>query len=405
MPELTRRVLTKVDVDGAKPGPSLYRLRDARVPGLLLRVTTTGKKQWALTWARGQERVFGNYPGVTLEAARVQAQRMLGEAAEHGAPLSVIDKRSVQAPALAAYLRDSYGPWVTAERRSGAATLKRLRAAFEQLLRKKIDAISIADLDRWKADRLKAGVAPQTVNRDLTALKAALGKAEEWQLLQSAPARAAKKAKVDDDRRVRFLTPEEAARLREALAARDRDMIEARKRTIAGGRYQHRDVRPIPDDGFGDLLTPLVLTALNTGCRRSELTGLKWADVELDRVPAQIIVRASTSKGAKTRDIPLSREAVDVLRRWKRQNPEGRVFPIQSPKKAWAAILERAQIVDFHFHDCRHDFASRLAMAGVPLVQIRELLGHSSIAMTERYAHLCPSGKSAAIAVLDRRSQ
>ena len=49
MPELTRRVLTKVDVDGAKPGPSLYRLRDARVPGLLLRVTTTGKKQWALT--------------------------------------------------------------------------------------------------------------------------------------------------------------------------------------------------------------------------------------------------------------------------------------------------------------------------------------------------------------------
>ena len=398
MPKLTRRNITKDDVESARPAPALTRLRDAKVVGLVLRVTTTGRRQWAVVWGRSQERVFGTAPGVTLEAARVQARKMLGEIAQHGAPLAVIKQREVKPPTLAVFLSDTYGPWVCAERRSGDATLKRLGAAFEPLLRRRLDELSVLDLDRWKAARLSAGTMPQTVNRDLAALTAALGKAEEWSMLVAAPARAVKKAKADNDRRVRYLSADESRRLRAALAERDDQMREARTRTLAGNRAQHRDVSEIPADGFGDLITPLVITALNTGCRRSELTGLRWADVDL--TGAQIIIRAATSKAGKSRDIPLSAEAVDVLTRWQRQSTESRVFAIHSPKTAWAALLARAEIEDFHFHDCRHDFASRLAMAGVSLGVIRDLLGHASVVMSERYAHLCPSAKAAAVAML-----
>lgn len=68
--------------------------------------------------------------------------------------------------------------------------------------------------------------------------------------------------------------------------------------------------------------------------------------------------------------------------------------------KSWAALCTAAELDDFHFHDCRHHFASKLAMAGVDLYTIKELLGHSDFAMTQRYAHLAAEHKAAAVAVL-----
>ena len=65
--------------------------------------------------------------------------------------------------------------------------------------------------------------------------------------------------------------------------------------------------------------------------------------------------------------------------------------PFTSIKTAWSALMQRAQLKDFRFHDCRHDCASRLVMAGVPLIRVRDILGHSTITLTERYAHLAPN--------------
>ena len=122
-------------------------------------------------------------------------------------------------------------------------------------------------------------------------------------------------------------------------------------------------------------------------------------------------MRAENAKSRRARTVPLHRAIADELRRWRGNvvhlDPEARVFPDPATgrrrtdvSRAWRALCRAAQVRDFRLHDCRHDFASRLAMRGVPLDRIRDLLGHSSITLTERYAHLRPGDLEDAVAEL-----
>ena len=98
---------------------------------------------------------------------------------------------------------------------------------------------------------------------------------------------------------------------------------------------------------------------------------------------------------------PLNNEDISVLRRWREQSGGGqRVFEVSTGfRTAWSHLLKRAHITGFRWHDLRHHFASRLVQCGVPLNTVRDLLGHSSVAMSLRYAHLAPDQRREAVAV------
>jgi integrase len=145
----------------------------------------------------------------------------------------------------------------------------------------------------------------------------------------------------------------------------------------------------------------MVLLSLNTGLRRGELTSITRGDVDLR---AKVVaICGGYSKAGRARHIQLNSEAIEVLKRYKKQHSgEGRIFTVHSVKKAWGELLTKAKISGFRWHDLRHSFASRLVMKGVDLNTVRELLGHSSLTMTLRYAHLVPEHKAAAVEKLVR---
>jgi len=142
----------------------------------------------------------------------------------------------------------------------------------------------------------------------------------------------------------------------------------------------------------------LVLMAITTGARRSELINLTWADIDLKRQLAHI----RTSKNGEPRTLPLTQAVTKLLEQLNQDHPlifHSERYPTKPYDftKQWYKALEMAGIRDFRFHDLRHTCASYLAQGGASLLEIGEVLGHKQIQMTKRYAHLCVSHKQALI--------
>lgn len=395
MPVIRRETLTKAAVESAKANDSAYRLWDAKVTGLCLRVLPSGIKTFEMHLGRNVSQRLGRYPGMTLEAARNAAQKAQGAFSEHGA-----DAKAKRPKTFGAFLIEDYEPWVTAERKAGVSTMLAIRSVWSELLNKPLTDISAWVVEKTKAARLKAGIKPATVNRDLGRIRAALAKAVEWKLLSVHPLTQVKLTRGADEGRIRFLSDKEEKALRKALDAREKHHRTRRESGIAWRTERGRDVLPSIGTYF-DHLTPMAILALNTGLRRGELTSLTWNDIDLQS--KLLTVRAGYSKSQKARHIPLNSEAIDVLKRYRKQHSgEGRLFDVFSVKKSWSTLMTNAGVSNFRFHDLRHTFASKLVAAGVDLNTVRELLGHADIRMTLRYAHLAPEHKAAAVEKLVR---
>lgn len=400
-----RTQLTKRIVTTAQPQARPYELRDTLVRGLILRVQPSGYKAWIIEWTRGKRRTLGAFGHLTLDQARAHAQQTAAEYIQQGLPS--IARPKPTSVTLGVFLDERYARWAGVELRRGPAYVERMRVVFAGLLDTQLIDIDAGVIDTWWQDRLttptaKTGACPTkaTAARDLACLRSALSKAVEWGVLARNPLLGLRQRSVQSRKVTRYLSGDEEARLRGALQRRDGYMIAAR---ASGNRWRALRDEPLypdlPADGFGDHLTPVVLLAMNTGLRRGELLSLTWADIDLDA--RMLVVRAENAKSGRQRHVPLNNEAHQVLTRWaSQQGRVGRVFDVGDVKTAWAGLLDAAGIADFRFHDLRHHFASKLVMAGVNLNTVRELLGHSDIKMTLRYAHLAPEHLSAAVAKL-----
>ncbi|MCF7977764.1 MAG: site-specific integrase [Chromatiaceae bacterium] len=386
----------------AKP----FEVRDRDLKGFILRVQPSGHLSYIVQLSRTRRITLGNAAILTPAQGRTKAKVALGAVADGRDPKAAlaIDEGST-IPTLKDFIENTYSDWIKANRKTGAGLVARINACFlEDFGDTPLDQISAWNIEKWRKARLQQGRTPATVNRDLSALKAAFQRAIEWELIDRNPIAKVKPAKIDNAGVVRYLSTDEEQRLRQALVHRDQAMREARARGNSWRAERERDL--MPEIGtFGDHLTPMVLLSINTGLRRGELFNLTWPDVDLER--ANLTVRGTGAKSGKTRHIPLNTEAVDVLKAWKAQTSDtGLVFVGRTgerfthTKRAWAALLADAKIATFRWHDLRHHFASRLVMAGVDLNTVRELLGHSDLTMTLRYAHLAPEHKAAAVARL-----
>lgn len=387
---------------------------DSQLSGFVLRVRKSGKHSYLVRLGRGKWFTLGRADVLKPEEARTLAKEKIGDVSKGKDPIAEkreqrekAEQEKADALTLDVFLAEQYGPWVVAHRKTGQATVDRIRARFASLLSTPLREIDPFAVERWRSQRLKEGKTPATVNRDLVTLKAALTQAVKWQKttrLTIHPLKDVKLATIDTVGKVRYLSPAEEQRLRAALDARDEKRRGGRERGNAWRRsrgYAERSAHGFYADHH---LTPLVLLALNTGLRFGELTALTWADVDLTR--KILTVRAETAKSDKTRYVPLNAEALKVLKQWKPERAaEGAyVFPGKTDgeplveiKTAWLKLLKAAKITRFRFHDTRHHFASRLVQAGVDLNTIRELLGHANITMVLRYAHLSAAHKAAAV--------
>ncbi len=167
-------------------------------------------------------------------------------------------------------------------------------------------------------------------------------------------------------------------------------------------RYLEKEqIRPFLDACVPHL-KPIVTVALFTGMRKSEIFGLKWRDIHLER---EIIYILQTKSGER-QQVPMSDIVKNTLISVPKYPKSAYIFcnddgrPYTNVRKSFDAALEKCGIIDFHFHDLRHTFASQLVMAGVDIKTVQELMRHKSIEMTMRYAHLSPDHKKRAVDIL-----
>lgn len=403
--EINRDLLRdlKAGALAAAPGETIH---DVTLKGFCIRVRPAGRFFYVVK--RVGTRVaflkIGDCELMTVSAAREKAREALARITLGEAPAQV--QRSTE-KTLLDYLNGSYADYLATRQKTPALTVSSMKSAFADLLDVALEKITPVMIDRWQGSFIKGGRSPARANRVMNDLRAFFAYVVGRGILDKNPLTIVKRIKQDDDGGiVRYLTPEEETRLRTALDARETTKRESRARGNAWRIERSQDARAdLRIVSFVDYLKPAVLLSLNTGMRQGEVFKLTWASVNLDK--GMVTVTASTAKSQKARHVPLNAEAKAALKAWHKQGTgEGYVFPgreggqLVEIKTAWAKLLRDAGIENFRWHDMRHHFASRLVMAGVDLNTVRELLGHSDIKMTLRYAHLAPEHKHAAVELL-----
>ncbi|MHC4182599.1 MAG: tyrosine-type recombinase/integrase [Planctomycetota bacterium] len=245
-------------------------------------------------------------------------------------------------------------------------------------------------LEQYQTERLQksykpkngkpdTGYKPATVNRLIATLKHMFTKATDWEMVDEGVLKKIGKVKLlpENNRRLRYLIKEECGELINSCEGH---------------------------------LKPIVITALNTGMRKREILNLKWDNVDLKHG----FILLDKTKNGHRREIPINQDLRNVLETMYhgtggklRRIDIPHIFyyhksgkPYKDVKRSFATACRKAGIKDFKFHDLRHTFASHLVMAGVDITTVSRLLGHQSLTMTLRYAHLAPNHLSNAVNVL-----
>jgi integrase len=249
-----------------------------------------------------------------------------------------------------------------------------VRTLLKQFRGSLLHTINSEDIEDYKCNRLSTGVSNATINRELAALKKLFNLAIQWKnygikhnpvndvdLLEEPPGR------------TRYLKIDEIHKLKECCQ---------------------------------DYFRPIVIAALHMGMRLKEILDLKWENVYISGVLSPY-VEIVMSKNGKKRLIPLDDTMINLLHSLPQKieyvflNRRGN-SKLNRVSKPFNRAVQQAGIMDFRFHDLRHTFASHFVMNGGDLLSLKEILGHSSLRMVERYSHLSSEHKREKLNNLDR---
>lgn len=249
----------------------------------------------------------------------------------------------------------------------------------------RLDEITTEQVETLKADLVRQGYKNTSVNRTLAVLSKMMQCAEEWGLIERGPRIKALATTPVHHLEFEWLREDEVGRLLEAAA-------------------------------FEPKWFTFMLIALRTGMRKGEIYALHWNEV--DFAGRRITVKYSVTKGRltspknkRTRVVPMTEDLGAALRDWREAcTHDELLFPsrydrlvsgMNAANEALKRALARAELRHIRFHDLRHTFASLLVIKGTPLRHIQKLLGHSSISITERYAHLADEHLADAVNALE----
>lgn len=282
--------------------------------------------------------------------------RMVEAGIDIGLPDARESLRSVSVRDLLKRYRDEVSPY----KRGGTKESYRLKLLEEDSLA----SLSLARLSpRFMADfrdrKLSAGLSPSTVSRDLSLFSAVFTHARrEWEYPFSNP--------VSDIRKPR------------PAPGRERRLMQGEEEAL------YRACQDLPGTAW---MEQVIRIALATAMRRGEILALRWDDVDTERA----VARLRMTKNGSSRLVPLSPAALAVLEGLPRVDE--RVFPYSGNRVnlAWQRVRLRAGLAgkDLHFHDLRHEAASRLAERGdLELLEVAAVTGHKDLRMLQRYTHL-----------------
>ncbi|MBC2666056.1 tyrosine-type recombinase/integrase [Novosphingobium flavum] len=349
-----------------KPGKKRTDYYDTAITGFTLECHASGVKTYALryfdSYGRQRQKKIGGYTDITFAVAQKAAKRLRAEVVMGGSPAE--EKADKKAVPTYNDLADQH----IADVRTYSRNPDNIDRVLKVHLRPKwgkqrLDEITAQEIAKWLAEKRESGLAPATVEKIRIIFNRSFELALRWNTpgVKANPVRGIPRPRYDNKRN-RYLTADEAARLLEKAKASANSQL-------------HNIVRLL----------------LYTGARKNELLKAKWADVDLDRKLWYIPV----TKTGKPRHVPLSQAALDVigkLPRWDKcpwliPNPKTRK-PFTDIKHPWQTARDAAGLGDLHIHDLRHSAASFMVNAGIDLFAVGRILGHADHQSTMRYAHL-----------------
>lgn len=341
---------------------------DTQIPKLAIRVTPTGAKAFYVIKRAGSSIAWvklGSFPEVTVEQARIEAQKILADFAQ-GANPAEARRASKAEPTLSEFFTE-YGKRHGEQKRSWRDDQQRFRDYLQPSIgKRKLSEINREMIARAMSEAESVGRSGATINQIRALASGIFAKAVDWGYLAGNPAQGIKGRKTQS--RDRFLQADEMPRFLQALAEE-------------------------PNATARDF----ILMALLTGARRENLCAMQWREINLDRAEWRI----PRTKNGDAQIIPLCAEAIDILKTRREQIAESFVFPgrgsdhITDPKAAFMRVMKRAGIPygrkaedGVTLHDLRRTLGSWQARTGASLVIIGKSLGHKSHQATQIYARV-----------------